>query len=289
MMSAAVRLGSISFINSLPVDLGILSGVIGARGLHLRQDQPARLNDALIAGDLDVSPVSTFWYAKHQTDLVLLPDLAIGSESGVHSVLLFSRHPIARLGGRKIALTGAGRTTPALLEVICRGRYGYKPELTSAPERRELPPRGTDAILLIGDEALLARSLLKDTSVHVIDLAAEWREWTGSPAVFAVWAARRSFFERDAARVRSVYETLLRSREWGLSHLNEVLGVASRKTGLATAVLEAYFKVLKYDLGEDQKTGLRLFLDKAAACGLLAPAEWTLDAESRFETARISA
>ncbi|MCG3175885.1 MAG: Chorismate dehydratase [Candidatus Omnitrophica bacterium] len=281
-MIPAVRLGSISFINSLPVDLGILSGVVASRGIHLRQDLPTALNTAILAGDLDVSPVSAFWYAAHRDRLTLLPDLAIGSESGVHSVLLFSRQPLNKLAGRKIAITGAGRTTPALLEVICRGRYGYRPNFVAAPERRELPPRGADAILLIGDEALLARHALKDSSLAVTDLAAEWRQWTGLPAVFAVWAARRDFAEKHPELLREVESVLLRSREWGAAHLEEVLSVAVRKTGLPEEVVAAYFKVLRYDLGEDLKAGLGLFLEKCDGYGLFNAKE----AKGRTERGR---
>ena len=48
--------------------------------------------------------------------------------------------------------------------------------------------------VLIGDAAL--RAAHDNKHLHVTDLGQAWREWTGLPMVFAVWAARRDFAEQ---------------------------------------------------------------------------------------------
>ncbi len=70
-----VRLGSIEFINSLPVDLGLLSGEVAYPEARIYQASPAVLNQKVSEGVLDVSPVSAFWYGQHAKDLLVLPDL----------------------------------------------------------------------------------------------------------------------------------------------------------------------------------------------------------------------
>ena len=125
-----IRLGSIEFINSLPVDLGLLRGTIPSEA-EIIQGSPAALNEKMLSGDLDLGPISVFWYAQHQEEWLLLPELSISSESGVQSVLLFSRHPFAELKGKRIALTGKGRTTPALLSILCQRKYGFMPAILS--------------------------------------------------------------------------------------------------------------------------------------------------------------
>ena len=47
-----------------------------------------------------------------------------------------------------------------------------------------------DAALLIGDDALRAKYKTSD-SLYVYDLGREWKDLTGLPMVFAVWAIRR--------------------------------------------------------------------------------------------------
>src|SRR5438552_1392958 len=107
MSASLLRLGSIRFINSLPVDLGILQKEVPLNA-QITQASPARLNEMLLQNELDLSPVSAFWFALHSDQFYLLPDLSISSDSAVHSVLLFSRYPLAELKGRKIAVTGEG-------------------------------------------------------------------------------------------------------------------------------------------------------------------------------------
>ena len=116
-----LRLGSISFANSLPVDLGLLCGRI-AHSADIASGTPAKLNEALLRGELDVSPVSSLFFAEHADRFYLLPDVSISSGSAVDSVLLLSRKPIEDLKDARIAVTKMGRTTPVLLEILLAER-----------------------------------------------------------------------------------------------------------------------------------------------------------------------
>jgi chorismate dehydratase len=262
-----MRLGSIEFINSLPVDQGLLKGLVPFRGTIV-PGAPSALNDRILEGKLDLSPVSVFWYARHQSEFLLLPDLSISSESGVMSVLLFSRKPLRDLQGQKISITSKGRTTPALLEILCRQRYGFVPQFEAAPNGPDLFGKA-QAVLLIGDEALQAQRQGAQNGYFVTDLAEEWREWTGLPVVFAVWAARRAYFESHPQEVLEAHRAILESKRWGLEHLEEVIEEAQKRTMLPSETLKAYFSKLSYDLDAPLQKGLSLYLEKAAVCGLL--------------------
>lgn len=262
------RLGSIEFINSLPVDLGILDRVIH-HDLEITQGTPAQLNEKMLKGELDISPISLFWYAQHSSEFVLLPNLSISSKSGVQSVLLFSRVPMKDMKGKNIAITDKGRTTPALLEILCRMRYGFQPYISQASSNFGAIPQGFDAVLLIGDEALTAKETHKGTDIHVIDLAEEWQSWTKTPVVFAVWAVRRKFYEEHRKQVLQVYEMLFHSKAWGLDHLDRVIRRSREKTELSEEILNAYFSHLDYGLHESLKASIQLFWDYAAQCHLL--------------------
>ena len=267
----ALRLGRIAFINSLPVDAGILTKQI-ACAAELTAGTPAECNARLTGAELDLGPVSSLWYAQHQKELLLLPDLSISSESGVRSVLLFSRRPISELAGTPIRIKPYGRTTPALLEILCRERYGFIPLLEWMNEMMPGLPAGADACLLIGDEALVA----KDSAAggwHVTDLAEVWRTWTGLPVVFAVWAVRRDIYSRSAEAVHAVHESLMRSREWGAAHPDAVLELASRQIALPPPVLRDYFNALSFELGPRFREGLALYLKFARSAGLVGPIE----------------
>ncbi len=256
-----LRLGSIEFINSMPVDLGLLTKRVPLTA-EIVTGVPAKLNEMLLNGELDISPVSAIFFAEHADQFHLLPDLSISSGSAVDSVLLLSKKPVKELGGSRIAVTAKGRTTPALLEVLLTERLGLKAELETE-ELTEAWPLNYDAMLVIGDEALAWKEKAAAENLHVWDLAEAWREWTGLPFVFAVWAVRREVFEKHARVVEHAHKQLLASREWGLAHMDEVRRAAAEKTGLPEHVITSYFKRLSYGFGDEQRKGLDLFLEKA--------------------------
>lgn len=268
MKDKSLRLGSISFINSLPVDLGLISGQVETDA-EIFSGAPSMLNEDILSGSLDVSPVSALWYAEHQDKFLLLPDLSISSESGVGSVLLFSRYPMKQLKGRQITITKLGHTTPALLEILCRSCYRFKPDFKVTNSRPDDIPENTAALLLIGNDALMAKERLKTAGYHIMDLAEEWRAWTALPFVFAVWVVSRDVFLTDPKKVHGLHEALLRSKKWGAEHPKEIIEAAEKNTRLPVKVLQNYFSKLSYDLNEGLKCGLKLYCEYAVRYGML--------------------
>jgi chorismate dehydratase len=263
-----LKLGTIEFINSLPVSLGLISGQVTAE-VEIISGVPTDLNKKLMNREIEVSPVSAFWYAENQRDLLLLPDLSISSESGVQSVLLFSRLKFKELRNACVALTGKGRTTPVLLEILCQERLGFTPKLKFVENELDTIPADADAMLLIGDEALRMKEELKNSDVEIIDLAEEWKRWTGLPFVFAVWAVRKDTYSENADAVHEIHEVLLKSKQWGLTHLDLVTQEAMKKSRLSEGVVRSYFEKLSYDFSQNLKEGMKRFFTYAVKGGLL--------------------
>jgi chorismate dehydratase len=120
-----------------------------------------------------------------------------------------------------------------------------------------------DAVLVIGDAALL----LAASGRYPVetDLGTEWKEWTGLPFVFAVWAARR---QTDGAVAQAIHQSLLVSRDWGLAHLDELAESAARATGLDASLCRHYFDDLDYRLSYRHLAGLTDFFRRLAQDGL---------------------
>src|SRR5215510_9236259 len=105
------RVGHIQFLNCLPLYWGLMrSGAL--LGVDLHKDTPDQLNSALVRGDLDIGPISLVEYLRHSGDLLLLPDLAVGSDGPVQSVNLVAQRPLAELG--RVALGSTSRTSVLL-------------------------------------------------------------------------------------------------------------------------------------------------------------------------------
>jgi chorismate dehydratase len=262
-----MKLGRIPWINCYPVYAAIDRGLVGVPA-ELVSGTAAELNDLLAAGELQVSVVSAVEYARNAAEYHLLPDLAITSDGPVHSVALFSRRPLVELDHRTILITASSRTSVLLLDLLCRHRWGVRPNFATvraeAADLESLAGLPHEAVLVIGDAALLLRA--QGRYPVWVDLGEAWKEWTGLPFVFAVWAARR-----DAAGVgvQAVHRGLLESRAWGLAHLDELAREAHRRTGVAERTCREYLGDLDYALSYRHLAGLTDFFRRLAQEGLV--------------------
>src|SRR5882672_10467081 len=227
-----MRIGRIGYINCAPVYGAIDRGIVALPpAAQLVTGTPAELNDLLVAGELDVSVISAVEYARHAKELLLLPELAISCDGPVRSVALFAKQPVSRLGGSTVLLSASSRTSVGLLELLCKDVWKIEPKFAQArAEAQDLDALAAlphEAVLVIGDAALTLAA--RGTYPHRYDLGTEWKQWTGLPFVFAVWAARRA---ADPGAVRRGHEALLTSRDWGLAHLALLAAAAAQATGV---------------------------------------------------------
>jgi chorismate dehydratase len=264
------RVGHIQFLNCLPIYWGLMrSGAL--LDVDLYKDTPERLSADLVAGDLDIGPITLVEFLRHADDLLLLPDLAVGSDGPVLSVNLISTRPPAELDGRPVALGSTSRTGVMLAQMLLSERYGAEPEYFRCPPDLSQMLMEADAGVLIGDPALRAMYEAPARGLQVIDLAEEWKEWTGLPMVFAVWAVRKDFAAAHPGLVKDVHEAFQRSRDLCLGELDEVAESAARWEPFDAATLANYFRALDFSLGERQIAGVREFARRAANRGEVPP------------------
>jgi chorismate dehydratase len=270
------RVGHIQFLNCLPLYWGLIrSGAL--LDVDLTKDTPDRLNDALVRGDLDIGPISLVEYLRHAEDLLVLPGIAVGSDGPVLSVNLVSKVPTEHLDAKLVALGSTSRTSVLLAQLLLEERHGVRPTYATMPPDLTTMLLEADAAVLIGDAALRAAHEATSKGLYVTDLGAAWREWTGLPMVFAVWAARRDFAERHPGLVKDVHEAFTASRDLSLANVAEIARQAARWEQLDAATLETYFRTLDFTLGPRQLEGLREFARRAARRG-----DWPPDVEVAF-------
>ncbi len=270
MSASRPRVGHIQYLNCLPIYWGLMrSGALLDVDLH--KDTPDRLNTALVDGDLDIGPISLVEYLRHADELLLLPDLAVGSDGPVLSVNLVSTRPPEELDGGRVALGSASRTGVLLARMLLGSRYGVHPQFFSCPPDITQMLLEADAAVVIGDVALRALYEAPKLGLRVLDLGLAWREWTGLPMVFAVWAVRRDFAVRHPGLVKDVHQAFLRSRDLCLAELDAVAESAARWEPFDAATLANYFRALDFSLGERQVAGVHEFARRAAELGEVPP------------------
>ncbi|MCK2142895.1 menaquinone biosynthesis protein [Streptomyces albidoflavus] len=259
------RVGHIQFLNCVPLYWGLArTGTL--LDLELTKDTPEKLSEQLVRGDLDIGPITLVEFLKHADGLVALPDIAVGCDGPVMSCVIVSQLPLEQLDGRRVALGSTSRTSVRLAELLLAERYGVTPDYYTCPPDLGSMMQEADAAVLIGDAAL--RASLHDAprlGLQVHDLGQMWKEWTGLPFVFAVWAARKEYLAEQEQTVRQVHEAFLASRDLSLEEVAKVAEQAARWEAFDAALLERYFTTLDFRFGLEQLGGVRAFASRIGA------------------------
>ncbi len=245
------RMGRMAYINTLPVDWGLVHGPLGEL-VEIVRGTPTTLNALLARGDLDVSPVSLVAAAEHADDWLILDHLCIGCRGEVGSVILHSDRPVEELDGRTISVTTASATAVKLLEILLARHWRIWADLVPGDN-------GAACRLLIGDAAL--KTIHSRPDGFIYDLGLAWRDFTGLDFVFGVWCMRRSFAEQHPSDAWAIHHVLRASYELGILEAPRVVGEASGVTGLADSIIRSYFGKLEHKLDDGLWAGLRGFLD----------------------------
>jgi chorismate dehydratase len=209
---------------------------------------PTELNGRLLAGELDLAPISSIEYARNADRLRLLPRLCVGSEGAVDSIQLVTRLPLQRV--RTVAVTPESATSVVLTKVLL-------PDAEHVPLGEE-----ADATMLIGDAAL--KSAFEDPTPHW-DLGRLWLERTGLPMVFAVWAAPEPAAEGMAELEAALVDSVRQAR----AEPERLAFEASDRYGYPPGFLARYFEKLRYSFGPRERAGLYTFLEMARDVGEL--------------------
>jgi chorismate dehydratase len=237
-----VRLGRIAYANMAPIFYRLDAEVEEVTGV------PTDLNGRLVAGEIDLAPISSIEYARNAERLRVLPKLCVSSDGAVDSIQLVSRLPLEEIGS--VAVTPESATSVVLTRILL-------------PDAAQVPlGEPADAKLLIGDAAL--QSMFEDPTQHY-DLGRLWQERTGLPMVYAVFACA----DPPAAGVAELEGALLASHERARSEPEALAREASGRYGYPPGFLARYFEKLRYRFGPRERAGLITFFELARDAGEL--------------------
>lgn len=252
-----LRISVVDFLNARPLTWGLLHEP--PAGISVSRDLPSACAAKLSAGQADVGLIPSIEYQRIP-GLRVVRGLGIAAASEVRSVLLVS--DVSREKIRSVSLDPASRTSAALIRILLKRQYGLSPSYREADSSAEASAQA-DARLVIGDPALKTRL----NGRVVLDLAAEWRAFSGHSFVFAFWAVR------DGAASPEVEGLLRRSYDSGRAHFFELVSREAARTGLSEPVVEDYLRhALHYELDSGDVEGLSVFYRIAAEDGLIPEA-----------------
>ncbi|MBA4368327.1 MAG: ABC transporter substrate-binding protein [Desulfobacterium sp.] len=253
----SVRVGRIGYINVAPIYYGLEQTETPSH-IKLISEPPAVLNRMMEQEMIDISPVSSAAFARNHKDWSLLPDLSISAFGKVMSVILASNYPLEELSNRKILLSDESASAADMLKLLLSWKQIHprfetgtiNPDLYSTYENH-------DGVLVIGNCALTGG--WDQRFPYVFDLGELWKQATGLPFVFAVWAVRKAFAQRHPKLVMDIARRFERSKQLGKMNMDEIQSASSSLLELNPEDCKNYFNQLNYGLGHLELQGLKTF------------------------------
>ncbi len=211
--------------------------------VRIINDHPSRLVRDLKAGRTDVALIPVV-HLFADPELTMLGDLGVAAEGRVQSVLLKCNRKMGQI--KTVLRDPASATSNALAELLLTRYFRQQVQMVDFGEL-ERP----DAAVVIGDRALCA----DPAPAGDIDLAEAWQKWTRLPFVFAVWAVRNDFPEKE-----TVAEIARRAYAAGFM---ETEAIAERYFNERGGSLDFWIDYLDhsihYQLGKRDREGMELF------------------------------
>jgi len=232
----AKRIGSVPYLNSAPLTYGLEN--------ETEFLPPSQLAKRLRAGEFAAGLVSLTEVLYH--DLYdILDGVAVASDGPVKSVFLAHEKPLVET--EIIFCDTASLSSVNLLKVIL-AHHGLSPRLE--PFGNYAQAANQEAVLLIGNPGI---EFLRQTHKHqILDLGQAWRDATGLPFVFAVWAIRRDHDDPGLG------QKLLQAQRDGQEHLDEII---ANHDDFDLELRDSYLREhIRFELGEPEKQGIAEFV-----------------------------
>ncbi len=252
--SSTIRVGAVGYLNSGPLIRFLPEFLPDAR---IEVDLPSRLADRLADGQLDVALIPSIEYFRHP-GYVVVSDACVACDGPVESVKLYSRVAIHRI--RTLALDEGSRTSAAMVRILLKERFDIKPQLKPLPIGAAIDEPEADAVMLIGDRAMVSPN---DPFHRTWDLGDQWSRWAGLPFVFSMWVGRVGL------QLDKLAEAFCNARDEGVQQVDAIAHQESSRLGLSETRCRSYLHDhLRFVLGPREREGLETFYRLAVVHGL---------------------
>ena len=250
--TASPRIAASSYLNTAPLIWSFQQGKQRNAVELITDAAPAYCADLLARHEVEAALVPIIEYQRI-AEALLVPNVCVGSQQAVRSVVLISKHDdLTRV--RRVALDSQSRTSQALVKIIFREFLNFEPVWQAAAPDVQAMLESNDAALMIGDPAMK----ISCEQFHVFDLAGLWHRFTGTGFVFAMWMTRAGC--KDA--IRDV--DFSGARDEGLEQLERIIDQYERNLNLPRVELRKYLtENISFAVNENLEQGMRLYFELA--------------------------
>jgi chorismate dehydratase len=243
-----IRISAVRYANTYPFIYGLTESGFNKKAI-IETDHPSECAAKLIEGraDLGLIPVAAIPYLK---EYYITGDYCIGADGKVRTVQIMSNSSFDNV--KKVFLDYRSRTSVNLVKVIARKFWQRDLLWVDTSEDFDFKSIGNnEAVVLIGDQCFE----YENQYLCRIDLAEEWKKYTGLPFVFACWVSNKPLpyeFKEDFNNALSL----------GVSNIDKVAERFGKSGSITGMELRKYLtENIDFLLDIRKREAMSLFLD----------------------------
>lgn len=242
------RISAVRYANTYPFIYGLTESGFDRKAI-IETDHPSDCAAKLISGrsDLGLIPVAAIPLLEES---FITGDYCIGADGKVRTVQIMSNSSFDNV--EKVFLDYRSMTSVNLVKVLAKNFWKRDLEWINASKDFDFKSvKRNEAVVLIGDQCFE----LENRYLYRIDLAEEWKNFTGLPFVFACWVANKPLpveFTDDFNRALSL----------GVENLDKVAERFGESGAITGTELRVYLtKNIDYSLDNRKIEAMKLFLE----------------------------
>lgn len=243
-----IRISAVKYANTYPFIYGLTESGFD-RKVILETDHPADCATKLLTGRVDIGliPVAALPFLN---EYHIISNYCIGANGNVRTVMLLSNCPFEEI--ETIYLDYRSRSSVNLSKVLAKNFWKKEFRWMNTSKGFDFRNIGlNEAVVLIGDQCFEYENSFR----YKIDLAREWKEFSGLPFVFACWTANKNID-------KEFVEEFNRALESGVNNIDAVVEKFGNTGTITGDVLKNYLtENIDYHFNDEKKKGLALFLE----------------------------
>jgi chorismate dehydratase len=243
-----IRISAVKYANTYPFIYGLTESGFDKKVI-LETDHPSDCAAKLISGIVDIGliPVASLPLLK---EYYIISDYCIGANGNVRTVMLLSNCTFEEIG--TIYLDYRSRSSVNLAKVLAKNSWKKEFRWINTSKGFDFINIGIkEAVVLIGDQCFEFENSFR----YKIDLAWEWKEFSGLPFVFACWTANKKLN-------KTFVEEFSKALQLGVKNIDAVVERFGKTGTISGEILKKYLtENIDYNFDDEKKRGLNLFLE----------------------------
>jgi chorismate dehydratase len=243
-----IRISAVKYANTYPFIYGLTESGFD-KEVILETDHPADCAAKLINNTVDIGliPVAALPSVK---EYQIVSDYCIGANGNVRTVLLLSNCPFVNI--RSVYLDYRSRSSVNLTKVLAKNSWKREYKWINTSKGFDFLNIGfNEAVVLIGDQCFEFENSYR----YKVDLANEWKKFSGLPFVFACWTANKHINNEFITKFNNALSL-------GVNNIDAVVEKFGNTGTIKGEILKTYLvENIDFNFNDEKKKALKLFLE----------------------------